>query len=136
MASTSDDANGRCAQDGYYVHDRPKSGSVTSFRFPFVAYAKNGQVKVWGRTSDSRATGDHPAKGRRGWSKVKTLRADSHGISQAKWHSSDRKARLSRPHPGRRAFERLLAPKAARHLAPQHLGLRRHHPLPVLLTVS
>jgi polysaccharide biosynthesis protein PslG len=92
MASTSDDVNGRCAQDGYYVHDHPKSGSVTSFRFPFVAYAKNGQVKVWGRTSDSkshRVTIQRKAGG--GWSKVKTLGADSHGIFKAKWHSSDRR---------------------------------------------
>jgi hypothetical protein len=91
VPSTSDDANSRCAQDGYYVHDRPKSGSVRSFRFPFVAYAKNGQVKVWGRTSDGRS---HRViierKARQGWSKVKTLGADRHGIFKAKWHSGDR----------------------------------------------
>jgi hypothetical protein len=91
-ASTSDDAKGRCAQGGYYVHDKPKTGSVISFRFPFVAYAKHGRVKVWGRTADGNS---HQVvierKVRNGWSRVKTLRADHHGIFKTKWHSSDRK---------------------------------------------
>ena len=91
-ASTSDDVKGRCAQSGYYVHDKPKTGSVISFRFPFVAYAKHGRVKVWGRTADGNS---HKVvierKVRNGWSKVKTLGADHHGIFKAKWHSSDRK---------------------------------------------
>jgi hypothetical protein len=90
--STSDDVNSRCDESGFYSHDVVKGGSVRSFRFPFVAYAKNGQVKVWGRTSDSkshRVTIQRKAGG--GWSKVKTLGADSHGIFKAKWHSSDRR---------------------------------------------
>jgi polysaccharide biosynthesis protein PslG len=92
VPSTSDDADNRCAQSGYYVHDKPKTGSVISFRFPFVAYAKHGRVKVWGRTADGRS---HQVvierKRRNGWSRVKTLGADRHGIFKAKWHSSDRK---------------------------------------------
>ena len=137
-ASTSDDVKGRCAQSGYYVHDRPKTGSVISFRFPFVAYAKHGRVKVWGRTADGQlAQGRHRAKGQRnGWSKVKTLGADHHGIFKAKWRSSDRKHVYRARVPARCAFERLLAEEAAPLFPPQHLGLRRHDPLPLALTVS
>ena len=92
MASTSDDVNNRCAQSGYYVHDRPKTGSVLSFRFPFVAYAKHGRVKVWGRTADGRphkVVVERKVNGK--WRSVKTLTASGHGILSAKWRSSDRK---------------------------------------------
>jgi len=91
-ASTRDDVNSKCAQTGYYVHDRPKTGSVLSFRFPFVAYAANGHVKVWGRTADGRqhqVVIERKISGK--WRSVKTLPADGHGILSGKWRSSDRK---------------------------------------------
>ena len=91
-ASTRDDVNSKCAQTGYYVHDRPKTGSVLSFRFPFVAYAANGHVKVWGRTADGRqhqVVIERKVSGK--WRSVKTLAADGHGILSGKWRSSDRK---------------------------------------------
>jgi len=90
MASTSDDVESRCAQSGYYVHDRPKTGSVISFRFPFVAYAKNGHVKVWGRTADSKqheVVVERKVKGK--WRSVKTLAANSYGILAGRWRSGD-----------------------------------------------
>jgi hypothetical protein len=91
-ASTRDDVNSKCAQTGYYVHDRRKTGSVLSFRFPFVAYAANGHVKVWGRTADGRqhqVVIERKVSGK--WRRVKTLPADGHGIFSGKWRSSDRK---------------------------------------------
>ena len=91
-ASTRDDVNSKCAQTGYYVHDRPKTGSVLSFRFPFVAYTANGHVKVWGRTADGRqhqVVIERKVSGK--WRSVKTLPADGHGILSGKWRSSDRK---------------------------------------------
>ena len=89
--STRDDVHSRCAQSGYYTHDRRKTGSVLSFRFPFVAYAKNGRIKVWGRTADSRphrVVIERKVNGK--WRTVKTLTADGYGILSAKWRSSDR----------------------------------------------
>ena len=91
-AATRDDVNSKCARTGYYIHDRRKAGSVLSFRFPFVAYAANGHVKVWGRTADGRqhqVVIERKVSGK--WRSVKTLPADGHGILSGKWRSSDRK---------------------------------------------
>jgi polysaccharide biosynthesis protein PslG len=90
-ASTSDDVNSRCAQSGFYARDKAKSGSLLSFRLPFVAYAKNGHVKVWGRTADSaahRVVIERKVSGN--WRSVKALRANGYGIYSARWRSSDR----------------------------------------------
>ena len=89
--SISDDRNSRCYRSGYYVHDRAKTGSLLSFRFPFVAYAGNGRVKVWGRTKTGKTAQvviERKVAGH--WRKVRTLRADEHGIFSKKWSSSDR----------------------------------------------
>ena len=137
MASTSDDVNNRCAQSGYYVHDRPKTGSVLSFRFPFVAYAKHGRVKVWGRTADGRphkVVVERKVSGK--WRRVKTLPADGHGILSGEVALVRPQACLPGASASRCAFERLLAEEAAPLLPPQHLGLRRHDSLPLALTVS
>ena len=81
-ASTSDDVGSRCADSGFMQHDIVKTAPLTSFEFPFVAYAKNGYVKVWGRTKDGAS---HKVviqrKLRTGWTKVKTLTADHTGSS-------------------------------------------------------
>ena len=90
-ASTSDDVGSRCADSGYLQHDVAKSSSLRSFEFPFVAYAKSGYVKVWGRTKDGAS---HQVviqrKLKTGWTKVKTLTADTYGIFALRWRSSDR----------------------------------------------
>ena len=90
-ASTNDDKNGRCALSGYYVHDKMKTASLLSFRFPFVAYASNGRVKIWGRTADSdpdQVVIERKVNGK--WAQVRTVTADGNGIISAKWSSSDR----------------------------------------------
>jgi len=90
VESTSDDAGSRCADSGFLTRDVAKTASLTSFEFPFVAYAKNGYVKVWGRTEDEAS---HPVviqrKLKTGWTNVKTLAADSYGIFSLRWPSSD-----------------------------------------------
>ena len=89
-ASTSDDVNGRCADSGFYSRDDVKTSSLLAFEFPFVAYANNGRVKVWGRTMDS---APHTVLIQRkvpaGWQTLKTIAADSFGIFQLTWSSSD-----------------------------------------------
>ena len=61
--------------------DSPKTPTLTSFSFPFVAYPRRRAVDVWGRTPTSRA-------GRvvleqltpRGWRRIGAVRADANGI--------------------------------------------------------
>jgi hypothetical protein len=90
-ASTSDDVRSRCAQSGFYPKDVAKRSSLKAFKFPFVAYASNGRMKVWGRTPDSAV---HKVriqrKINRNWRTVKTPNADSYGIFQLRWRSADR----------------------------------------------
>jgi hypothetical protein len=89
--STGDDVDSRCAQSGFYTKDVAKTGSLQAFKFPFVAYASNGRVKVWGRTPDSAS--HHVLIQRKvlgTWKTVKTLNTDSYGIFQVRWRFSDR----------------------------------------------
>jgi hypothetical protein len=59
---------------------RPKP-ALAAFRFPFVALRSRGRVRVWGRTpGGERRTVVVERKRGRGWARVATLRADSHGI--------------------------------------------------------
>ena len=89
--STSDDVGSRCAQSGFYTKDVAKTASLQAFKFPFVAYASNGRVKVWGRTPDStRHQVLIQRKVLHTWNTVKTVNADSFGIFQLRWPSSDR----------------------------------------------
>ncbi len=89
-ASTSDDVNSRCAQSGFYANDEAKASSLLSFKFPFVAYPKNGYLKVWGRTPDSAShTVVIQRKTTSGWRAVKKVAADRYGIFQLRWRSSD-----------------------------------------------
>jgi hypothetical protein len=69
--------------------------SLTAFRFPFVAYASNGRIKVWGRTPDSDA---HTIKIERrtssgGWHVVKSASANGSGIFKKSWSSGDTRGR-------------------------------------------
>jgi hypothetical protein len=94
-ASTSDDdpsSSSYCGDGAMLARDVAKSSSIRAFRFPFVAYAKNGRVRVWGRTPDGAAhsvTIKRKVSGH--WRRVKTLQADGSGIFSSKWGSSDRK---------------------------------------------
>lgn len=60
--------------------DRPKI-TLTSFRFPFVAFPGKGRFTVWGRTPSSRSGSIvvEQISGKR-WKRVGTLRADGFGI--------------------------------------------------------
>jgi hypothetical protein len=78
------------AQSGLYFRgatvgaDRRKQ-VFYAFRFPFVAYPQKGRLSVWGRTPSS-GSGKVAIQLLSGgnWRSVKTVRADSHGIFQAK----------------------------------------------------
>jgi hypothetical protein len=59
---------------------------LTAFRFPFVAYLKDGTVGIWGRdaTSDSRLVTIQKRHGSSGgWHSVATVRANAAGIFKA-----------------------------------------------------
>ena len=62
------------------AEDRPKR-QLYAFRFPFVAYARAGAIRFWGRTPDSRR-GRVAIQLRRGgrWRTAALARADSGGI--------------------------------------------------------
>jgi hypothetical protein len=90
-APRSDD--GSCG-DNVFVPgaDPQKTMSVKAFQFPFVAYAGNGHVRVWGRRPpDSSATSVRIERNVSGvWKTVKpSLPVDSHGTFSASWRSSD-----------------------------------------------
>ena len=60
-------------------------------RFPFVAYAMNGRIKVWGRTADGhphQVVVERKVNGK--WRSVKKPTANAYGILSARWRSSDR----------------------------------------------
>jgi hypothetical protein len=64
--------------------------SRTAFRFPFVAYASHGHIKVWGRTPDSNAkTVKIERKTSHGWHVVKSVGASGSGIFKKKWSSGN-----------------------------------------------
>jgi hypothetical protein len=83
-----------CGDGNMLDRDAKKTSSIRAFRFPFVAYAKNGHVRVWGRTTDSAA---HSVAIKRlvsgHWRLVKTLQSDGNGIFSSRWRSSDRSHR-------------------------------------------
>ena len=68
-------------QSGFYTVGGAAKPSLRAFRFPFVAFGKNGAVKVWGRTPTS-AAGSVIIEGKSGsrWLKLASVRADSSGI--------------------------------------------------------
>ncbi|MDQ3874890.1 MAG: hypothetical protein M3322_04965 [Actinomycetota bacterium] len=67
--------------------DRPKP-TLASFRFPFVAYRRDGRIDVWGRTPPGtvRKVVVERATGRR-WRPIARVRADRHGIFGARLRS-------------------------------------------------
>jgi hypothetical protein len=90
-ATRSDD--GSCGDNTFVPGaDSEKTMSANAFQFPFVAYARNGHVRVWGRRApDSSANSVQINRMVSGvWKKVRMLPVDSHGIFSASWRSSDR----------------------------------------------
>jgi hypothetical protein len=64
--------------------DKPKP-ALYAFRFPFVAYPESGRLTVWGRSPTSSAGKVRvQLKRGKGWRTVKTLRAGSNGVFQAR----------------------------------------------------
>ena len=81
-----------CRDGAMLDRDEAKSSTIRAFRFPFVAYAKNGRVRVWGRTPDAKAhTVAIKRKVSGHWRLVKSIPANANGIFAASWRSSDRR---------------------------------------------
>jgi len=81
-------------QSGLYYYaasltaGRPKP-ALRAFRFPLVAFAESGRVRVWGRTPAGRSGAvviEQTFKG--GWKRLGTLRTDRYGIFQSRLRSS------------------------------------------------
>jgi hypothetical protein len=84
------DDDDTCGDNVIKVNDAEKAGSATSFRFPFVAYAKKGRVSIWGRTPDESAGSVAIQRKVNGqWKAVKPVSANVYGIFSASWPSSD-----------------------------------------------
>jgi hypothetical protein len=66
--------------------DAPKSRTIRAFRFPFVAFPRNGRVFTWGRTPASKP-GRVVIQRRTssGWRRIGVLRANQYGIFQKTW---------------------------------------------------
>jgi hypothetical protein len=61
--------------------DRPKEPTLSSFRFPFVAYRDGRGIRIWGRTPGGRpgrVVVERAAGGT--WKPIATVRADRYGI--------------------------------------------------------
>lgn len=79
---TSDE--GTCLANA--LGDAPKSRTIRAFRFPFVAFPRNGRVFTWGRTPASKP--GRVVIHRRtpsGWRRVGVLRTNQYGIFQKTW---------------------------------------------------
>ena len=72
-------------QSGLYFHsaslrtERPKL-SLQAFRFPFVAYPRDGRIFVWGRTPGGQPGRVIVEQRAGGWTRVAALVADRYGI--------------------------------------------------------
>ena len=75
-------------QSGFYTYDDRRKRSLAAFRFPFVAYARGGQISVWGRLPGG-ASGTVVVERRTdaGWRRVQTVETGSTGIFAARWSS-------------------------------------------------
>jgi hypothetical protein len=71
------------------ARDRPKR-TLYAFRFPFVAFAEDGRVFVWGRTpagKPGRVAIEQSSSG--AWKKLGTLTSDRFGIFSQRYATSD-----------------------------------------------
>jgi hypothetical protein len=75
-------------QTAGFAGDARKSKSLRAFRFPFVAFAGNGRISVWGRLPPG-TTGSVriERKTAAGWKRVRTLTPTIHGIFSRRWSS-------------------------------------------------
>ena len=88
VASTTDDDT--CGDNMLKPYDAEKTASITSFQFPFVAYANNGKISIWGRTpTEAGGSVLIQRKLSTGWKKVKSVTANAQGLFSARWSSSD-----------------------------------------------
>lgn len=88
--------------DSESVSDDVRKRSARAFRFPFVAFPRNGRVFTWGRTPTSRAARVVVERQVGGsWRRVGTLRANRFGIFFATWRIFPQRApwraRIARP---------------------------------------
>ena len=100
----SDPTYGQYQSGLYYCDDPPREHcrvpfnlpssqtakpSLRAFRFPFVAYAKSGTVRIWGRTPESdQQTVVIERKTSNGWKQMTTANAASNGIFSKRINSS------------------------------------------------
>jgi hypothetical protein len=71
--------DGVCLDD--ITRDARKGLTIRAFRFPFVAFPRNGKLFVWGRTpAGMRGRVVVQLRTARGWRRLATLRADQYGI--------------------------------------------------------
>jgi hypothetical protein len=67
------------------VCDEPKTPTLSSFRFPFVAYSQGKRFSVWGRTPAGRRSRVVIERATpRGWRALRTVATDAYGIFSAK----------------------------------------------------
>jgi cellulase (glycosyl hydrolase family 5) len=76
-------------QGGLYTSDLAPKLSLRAFRFPFVAYAGNGRISVWGRTPPA-ASGQVVVERHTpsGWKPVRRWTVGATGIFRGRWTSS------------------------------------------------
>jgi len=101
--------------------DAPKSRSLQSFRFPFVAFASNGRITVWGRVPPDVAASlvTIQRQTSSGWKDVTTVTVGGNGIFQKLWSSSSTSGylRATLPAPSE-ASERFSLTRPASHRYP------------------
>jgi hypothetical protein len=86
--------------------DRPKTPTLSSFRFPFVAYERGRRILVWGRTPrGTRANVVVERATPRGWRPLARLAANRLGIFRARVRARAARSRLT---------QKLSAPPAYR----------------------
>jgi hypothetical protein len=102
--------------------DRPKPG-LQAFRFPFVAYAKNGRIAYWGRTdSFGTASVTIELNAGRGWRRAGSIVADRYGVFSGSLRSTATKGLVRAVTPTDRARPFSLALQPDRHVTPFGVG--------------
>ena len=107
--------------------------SLQAFRFPFVAYAGGGKIKIWGRTPTSQSGTVHIVLNKAGGGTVTLANAmaTAGGIFTKTYTRSERKGSLTATFAGR-GFKELLARAASGQVRPS-VRLRRRRRLPLAL---
>lgn len=104
------------------AQDRAKP-ALQAFRFPFVAFAERGRVRVWGRTPTSRAGSVVVEQNAgAGWRRVRVLRADRYGIFAALLDARTRGSLRATTGPGAAGRARPFLLKAPKDVRTQPFG--------------